>query len=103
MTKAYLMIRPYTKLPILFTDETIVDAHERMELVDTMDMYEDDIIKVNNFFIALDQLCLADYHLSPINRKRFAKVVGDAVKNNFSISNLLRAGLLYNLKGENEV
>lgn len=93
MTKAYLMTRPNSKLPILFPEDAIGDAHETMICEGVFEMYDDDIEKVNDFFIALDRLCQADDHLSPYNREAFAKVIGKAVRWNFSANNLCKAGL----------
>lgn len=63
------------------------------ELVSVVDMYSEDIEKVNDFFFKLEELAEAYYHMSPAMQLKFAKLAGEKVRWCFSPSHLIYAGL----------
>ena len=104
MTDAYIFRGKAHKNVLVLNEETEIreamkSLPENCELLDKVPMYESDIEKVNNFFIALNELAEAYHHMSPNLRERFAGLAGEAVRWNFSVNTLKRAGLL---KGDEE-
>lgn len=97
MTDAYIFRGKAHKNVLVLNEETEIREaanSENCELIDKVPMYESDIEKVNNFFIALEELAEAYHHMSPNLRERFAGLAGEKVRWNFSVNTLKRAGLL---------
>ena len=97
MTKAYIYQGRSHKNVIIANEEADIEDLNRedsgYDLIETCNMYESDIEKVNDFFIELEELSEAYHHMSPAMQAKFAKLAGEKVLWNFSCTNLTLAGL----------